>query len=127
VKRLAEDPKNFGFQTQLSEAFKEERNSLTTLLDEVKQGAVGEIMCEQATQTITKVIANLDTASLFAAAAQLEPQNLHATAAESQKELVNLAKQTAAVTQQLITSTNGSQGQFGNNPKKSWYYYCENG
>lgn len=112
-KKVAEDPKNSQHQQTLSEAFHNVRQSITNLLDQVKQGAVGEIMCDQAIQTILKVISDLDTATLFAAAAQLEPQNLAISVSDTQKELLNSAKQTALVTQQLVKSVDGTQEQFG--------------
>src|SRR5690606_35461116 len=56
AKNVASDPKSQHAQIKLSESFKSVTQSMTKLLDSAKQGAVGEIMCDEATELVTKVI-----------------------------------------------------------------------
>jgi rRNA maturation endonuclease Nob1 len=78
--------------------------SLGKLLDNAKQGAIGEIMFDQAKMNIASVISDLDAAVIFAAAGQLEMEGV-TNISNTQQELVATAKRLATASAQLVDST----------------------
>ncbi|KAH3758112.1 actin binding protein [Pelomyxa schiedti] len=83
AKKLAQEKKNKKIASALLAAFQECTKAISDLLAVAKKGAVGEQMCNEAMDSIKKVIAEIDSSMLFASAGQLEsnttsrPQELH--------------------------------------------------
>jgi talin len=68
---VANDPKNRANQQKLQQSFAGVSQAVTALLDASYAGATGERECDEATASLGRVLADLDAASLFAAAGQL--------------------------------------------------------
>ena len=118
AKDVAADVRNPISNNKLSEGFKQVTLSVSKLLDSAKHGAVGELMADEALSTIVKSIAELDAASIFAAAGQLEADvSTPGTLGDVGKELINNAKQLAAATSSLVSSTMTTQEEFGTSSK----------
>jgi len=116
AKIVISDPSNNQFRSDISNQFKNVGVTITNLLDAAKQGAVGEKLTDEALQIIAKAIANLDAASLFAAAGQLEPSkelDPKKSASQSCKDVITLGKQIASIGSQLVQNAKGSQDAFG--------------
>jgi talin len=100
-------------------AFKSVTAGVTKLLETAKKGAIGELMCDEALDAIVQAIASLDTASLFAAAGQLEIDSAYANVnpLELQKELPTLAKELAANSSKLVAASKTTPENFGTTAK----------
>lgn len=72
AKDYVDDPKSPITNNKLSESFKNITQSVTKLLTSAKKGAVGEMLCDEAIENISRTVADLDAASIFAAAGQLD-------------------------------------------------------
>ncbi|EFA77155.1 filopodin [Heterostelium album PN500] len=101
-----------------NDAFKVASDGITRFLQSIKQGAIGEIQCDAAVESIKKMICDIDAYSLFAAAGQLESttsvaNRQHYLRNQVQKDVVTQAKLLIVSGSQLVGSSKGTQENLG--------------
>eukprot|EP00727_Mastigamoeba_balamuthi_P000217 m51a1_g10192 hypothetical protein (1719) ;mRNA; r:16827-23324 len=113
VKGMAADPKNKAPQKQLTDSFRDATNAITTLMRAAKEGAVGEVMCDEAVEAVRKTVDDIDAALLFSSAGQLEDTSAGRSAADLQKQLGESARAAADASNALSQACAGTQEELG--------------
>jgi talin len=75
IKLVAQDSKNPKNQQALSATNKDVTESVSRLVQSIKQAATGEVKCEEAIDSINRRIGELDSAALYAATGELRPDS----------------------------------------------------
>lgn len=73
AKGVAQEPANPIFQQNLRNTGPAVFSAVAKLLGAIKRGALGEVMCDQAIELVSKAVSSIASASIFAQAGTLEP------------------------------------------------------
>ncbi|KAL6044026.1 Cytoskeleton assembly control protein [Balamuthia mandrillaris] len=119
AKNVANDPKNRTHHQTMGSAFAGVTSAITRLLDACYAGATGERECEDAVYQLGRVVADLDASSLFAAAGQVDPNELAPgmTWEQCQNALISNAKDMQEASKAFASSVQASQDQLGRTAK----------
>ena len=114
-KNVASDRNNPQYQTDLSNTFRGLTGDIKNLISALGEGAVGEKMIKKAIGDISQTMGKLDQASLFSAAGQLEAKEEVKEGGEkaANDALIAAAKEMAAASTQLVSSSRGTEEQLG--------------
>eukprot|EP01090_Pellita_catalonica_P014025 TRINITY_DN3475_c0_g2_i1.p1 TRINITY_DN3475_c0_g2~~TRINITY_DN3475_c0_g2_i1.p1 ORF type:complete len:1086 (+),score=325.41 TRINITY_DN3475_c0_g2_i1:91-3348(+) len=120
AREVANDPKDRARQAQLNTTFTKLTTDITGLLDTCYAGAVGERECEDASYQIGRVMADLDAFSLFAAAGQVDPNEIAPgkNYASCQTELKRAGGALPDTARKFETALGGSQDQLAASAKE---------
>ncbi|KAF2072336.1 hypothetical protein CYY_006349 [Polysphondylium violaceum] len=105
AKLASADHKNTALQQKISNNFKNITTQIANLISALKAGATGDRDIEAALNEINHVTTDLDAASLFAAAGQIDVDTSNATPQEVQEAISRLAADIKSANQQLSEST----------------------
>eukprot|EP01113_Clastostelium_recurvatum_P020003 TRINITY_DN236_c0_g1_i4.p1 TRINITY_DN236_c0_g1~~TRINITY_DN236_c0_g1_i4.p1 ORF type:complete len:2591 (+),score=1077.50 TRINITY_DN236_c0_g1_i4:231-8003(+) len=120
AKDAGADPKNAAVQQKMSGAVNAGTAAIARFVNALKAGAVGDREVEAAIDEMARMAADMDSASLFAAAGQLEPnaEAIGQTVEGLQAALVQAAKGIASSSAGVVAATKGTSEQLGTASKQ---------
>ncbi|EGC38365.1 actin binding protein [Dictyostelium purpureum] len=106
AKLASADHKNNQLQQKISNNFKDITTQIANLISALKAGATGDRDIETALNEVNHVTTDLDAASLFAAAGQIDVDIEGHSAQDIQTEIAKLSQELKNANHQLVDSTN---------------------
>ncbi|GAM16912.1 hypothetical protein SAMD00019534_000870 [Acytostelium subglobosum LB1] len=105
AKLASADNKNAALQGKINDNFKSVTTSIANLISALKAGATGDRDVDAALEAINKATSDLDAASLFAAAGQIDVETDGQTPQQVQQDIDRLAKELHEANQQLLKAS----------------------